>query len=118
MNDDCVFCAIIDKREPATVICEWPDAMAIVPLDPCTPGHVLVIPRAHVKDFSADPVVTGAVAARMAELGQDMPDANAIFNKGPHGTQTQFHLHGHVVGHVVPRREGDGLPLPWTKQRG
>lgn len=122
MNGDCVFCAIISGKEPATVLRVWRDdageieAMAIVPLNPCTPGHTLVIPRAHVRDFSSDPAVTGALAARMAEIGQDYPDANAIFNKGKHGTQTQFHLHGHVVGHVVPRREGDGLLMPWSKQ--
>ncbi|MFJ4873366.1 hypothetical protein [Streptomyces sp. NPDC088757] len=33
-----------------------------------------------------------------------------ITSKGTVATQSVFHLH------IVPRQEGDGLPLPWTPQ--
>ncbi|OHT47970.1 hypothetical protein BKG71_25700 [Mycobacteroides chelonae] len=38
--------------------------------------------------------------------------ANVITSIGPDATQTVFHTHIHVV----PRRENDGLHLPWTGQ--
>lgn len=111
----CVFCRIVAGEAPATVVWEWPDALAIVPLNPVTPGHILVLPRVHVPDFTTDPAVSGLTAQRAAELGRDLglADANEITSRGPAATQTVWHLHRHLV----PRTCGDGLPLPWTPQQ-
>lgn len=111
----CVFCQIVAGNSPATVVESWPDALAIVPLGPVTEGHVLVIPRAHVRDFVEDPVVTAATMARAAQLAQtyDIAPANLITSAGREATQSIFHLHVHVV----PRRENDGLALPWYSGR-
>src|SRR5690606_25182872 len=102
---DCVFCQIVAGEAPATVIREWPDAIAIVPLRPVAPGHVLVIPRTHVADATVDPDVTAVTMRRAAELA--VPPCNLITSAGRPATQTVFHLHIHVV----PRRVGDGLAL-------
>lgn len=107
----CVFCGIIAGVAPAVVVREWPDAVAIVPLDPVTPGHLLVVPRVHVVDATVDPEVTGVAMRRAAELAA--PPCNLITSAGAAATQTVWHLHIHVV----PRRVGDGLPLPWTPQQ-
>ena len=106
----CPFCAIIHGDAPAEWITSWPDAIAIIPLDPVVPGHVLVIPRAHVADASVDPLVTGMAAARAAELAGDDGHFNLITSAGEDATQTVPHLHWHLV----PREAGDGLALPWT----
>ncbi len=108
----CVFCEIVAGRAPATVIREWPDALAIVPRGPVVDGHVLVIPKQHVADFAEDPDVTAATARRAAELSGG--PANLITSAGESATQTVFHLHFHIV----PRSFGDGLALPWTGQEG
>lgn len=108
----CVFCAIDTGRAPATVTHRWPDALAIRPLHPVTPGHLLIIPHIHVPDAGTDPTLAGHVMARAAELVTDLPAANVITSKGTAATQTVPHLHLHVV----PRRPGDGLHLPWTGQ--
>ncbi|MFC7330842.1 HIT family protein [Marinactinospora rubrisoli] len=109
----CPFCAIVAGVAPATVIREWGDAIAIVPLNPVTPGHWLVIPRAHVRTAAESPAVYGAVSARAAELVSHT-DANLITSIGSAATQTVDHLHVHIV----PRTAGDGLALPWTGQGG
>ncbi|HEX5566619.1 MAG TPA: HIT domain-containing protein [Streptomyces sp.] len=111
----CVFCEIVAGRAPATIVRQWDDALAIVPLGPVVDGHTLVIPRQHVADFAEDPDVTAATARRAAELGRDLQlqHANLITSWGRHATQTVFHLHLHLV----PRASGDGLPLPWTLQQ-
>ena len=107
----CAFCAIAAGRAPATVVREWPDALAILPRrGGVTEGHVLVLPRVHAADAGTDPAVTAAVMSRAAELMAELPAANLITSKGAPATQTVFHLHVHVV----PRYPGDGLPLPWT----
>lgn len=111
---NCVFCKIVRGESPAQHLYRWHDAIAIVPLRPVTPGHVLVIPRVHVGDFTADPIVTAATMARAATLAaaEDW-QWNLITSAGEDATQTVFHLHVHLV----PRRAGDGLTLPWTGQR-
>ncbi|MGJ6969756.1 nucleoside 2-deoxyribosyltransferase domain-containing protein [Streptosporangium sp. G11] len=113
MTAECIFCEIAGGRASARVIAEWDDAIAFAPRSGgVTAGHVIVVPRRHVADVGVDPTVTGAVMARAAELAARMDAVNVITSKGVSATQTVFHLHVHVV----PRRPGDGLPLPWTPQ--
>lgn len=109
----CIFCDIVAGTAPATIVREWPDAIAIRPRGGVNDGHVLVIPRVHVADAGVDPVVSAATMAAAAELMAEHPAANIITSRGVAATQTVFHLHIHVV----PREDGDGLPLPWTPQQ-
>src|SRR5690349_1560889 len=97
---ECVFCEIVAGRAPAEYVSTWPDAIAIYPLNPVTPGHTLVIPRVHVQDASAEPEVTGLTFGRAAALiaGRQV---NLITSVGPAATQTVGHLHVHLV----PRAE-------------
>lgn len=112
----CAFCDIAAGNGPATIVAEWPDALAILPREQngkrgCTDGHILVLPRAHVPDFAADPIVFAATMARAAELAARLGgEWNVITSKGPLATQSVWHLHVHLV----PRRAGDGLSLPWS----
>ena len=113
---DCVFCEIAYGEAPATFAGRWGEVFAIVPLNPVTPGHVLIIPDEHVPNFAASPEISGitmACAAMYAER-EGLTDANVITSKGEHATQTVGHLHLHVV----PRTAGDGLALPWTERHG
>ncbi|MFD4234324.1 HIT family protein [Streptomyces sp. NPDC058542] len=109
MAEGCIFCDINTGRAPATFVGEWCDAFAIVPINPVVEGHVLVIPKLHVVDFTDDPDVTAATARRAAELAADIGPCNLITSRGREATQSVFHLHLHVV----PRAANDGLALPW-----
>jgi histidine triad (HIT) family protein len=104
----CVFCEIVNGRAPATVVRRWSDAVAIVPLNPVVAGHTLIIPTTHVRDAWSNPAVSAATMSRAAELA--FPPCNIITSVGAEATQTVMHLHIHVV----PRRSGDGLRLPWS----
>lgn len=114
MPETCDFCALIADRSRLVtpLIFEWPDAIALVPLNPCTAGHTVVLPKAHVRDAVEDPIVTAAVMARAASLA--VPPTNLIINAGKLAGQTVKHLHVHIV----PRRVGDGLQMPWSWQEG
>ncbi|MFC9478873.1 HIT family protein [Streptomyces griseus] len=113
MAASCVFCGIVAGLAPADVVREWDDVIAIRPIDPVTPGHVLVIPHTHVADVGERPLVSARTMACAAELAAVLPAANVITSKGRAATQTVAHLHLHVV----PRTAGDTLPLPWTPQQ-
>lgn len=110
----CPFCEINLGHAPATFVHEWSDTLAIVPLNPVTEGHTLIIPKTHVRDFAADPEVSAATMRRAAQLMQwtDRP-MNVITSRGREATQSVFHLHLHLV----PRAENDGLALPWYSGR-
>lgn len=107
--NQCAFCAIVAGEAPATMVAEWPDAVAFRPLTPVTPGHALVVPRQHVADAAEDPEVFAATARRAAELAGQSPSSNIITSAGLAATQSVFHLHVHVV----PRTADDGLMVPW-----
>lgn len=109
----CIFCAIVAREATADVVCRWDDAVAFRPLNPVTDGHTLVVPAAHVADYTENPDVTAAVMRRAAGLAPLIDrESNLITSCGPKATQTVFHLHVHIV----PRRVDDGLALPWTGQ--
>lgn len=91
----------------------WADAVAFTPLGPVTDGHVLIVPRRHVADFTVDPDVTATVARCASQLGAKIGGSmNLITSCGKPATQSVFHLHAHLV----PRQPGDGLCLPWSCQ--
>ena len=110
----CVFCAILHGQAPAHVVAEERDSLVIVPLNPVTKGHVIVIPVHHVERADTDPWTTGATFRDAANytFNSGVGDHNLIVNSGPDATQTIRHLHVHIV----PRRPGDCLTLPWTGQ--
>jgi histidine triad (HIT) family protein len=106
----CVFCQRIevgDYNEGGR------GSVYFEPLNPVVPGHMLFIHRLHSPDAAAQPWITGLVCEAAAVYGQSVDTPfNLITSVGAEATQTIRHLHVHYV----PRREGDGLTLPWTGQ--
>ena len=115
-DQPCPFCEIVAGRAPATIVHEWSDTLAIVPLNPVVDGHTLVIPKRHVRDFAADPEVSADAMLHAAQLIRWWTDRpmNLITSRGREATQSVFHLHLHLV----PRAEADGLALPWHSGKG
>lgn len=110
----CAFCEIVAGDAAAVFVARWTHAVAIEPRGPVTDGHILVIPNKHVADFTEDEDVTAQTARYASRLGRELgASANLITSKGAPATQSVFHLHWHLV----PRRPGDRLLLPWGGQR-
>lgn len=103
---DCVFCDIVAGTAPADIVFEWPDAVAFppVPNPVVVGGHLLIVPKRHVRDMVEDPAVTGLVAQRAAELAIHLGwvHGHFVFNLGEFGGQ---------LGLPVPRTLADELPL-------
>jgi histidine triad (HIT) family protein len=106
----CPFCDIIAGQAPATIVREWDDVIAIVPLNPVVEGHTLVIPKTHIRDFAAAEYIARQTMSKASMLAHRMGGPmNLITSKGPEATQSVPHLHLHLV----PRAVDDGLALPW-----
>ena len=104
MKGTCPFCPMFEDNDA--------DVIIITPLNPVTLGHKIVIPRQHVEDFTSRVDVTVSVMEEAAYYAKNNVegDVNLITSKGANATQTAKHLHVHIV----PRRKGDGLLLPWS----
>lgn len=72
---DCVFCAILAGELPSSRVSEDDRVVAFLDIQPATPGHLLVIPRAHapylvdVDPDDAERIMT--VAQRVAQALRD-----------------------------------------------
>ncbi|WP_129666444.1 histidine triad nucleotide-binding protein [Phytoactinopolyspora endophytica] len=103
-DDDCLFCKIVARDIPATVVHESERALAFRDISPQAPTHVLVIPKAHFQDApalaSADPVALAevvSVGAAVAET-EGLDAFRLVFNTGAEAGQSVFHTHAHLLG--------------------
>jgi histidine triad (HIT) family protein len=116
MARKCTFCRIVRRELPAKVVTDTAVTLAFVPLRPVTIGHTLIIPKTHVRDlWAADPQVATAVTNEAIRIGRAItaalrPDGmHLITSAGAAASQTEFHLHLHVV----PRWSGDHIGHIW-----
>lgn len=117
MLSDCVFCRIVrDELLPGdhvpAMVAAWDNVVAFIPINPVVTGHVLVVPKRHVTDTLENPALASVVMERAAQLARTLPGNSwdIITSVGKPATQTVFHLYIHLI----PRRDGDGLKLPWS----
>jgi len=114
--NNCVFCKIMAKQIPASVVHEDERTLAFMDLGQVNPGHVLVAAKAHAENLyelsDADAAAVFRAAARVARAIRSAfsPQGLSVYqaNGKPAGQTVQhFHLH------LVPRHEGDGMALSW-----
>ncbi len=102
MSNNCIFCSIIAKKIPATIIAENDDVIVIKDIAPKAPIHYLVIPKVHVPDLLA-PEVPGLIGGMITAIQglcaqQKLPISfRTIINTGAGAGQTVFHLHMHLL---------------------
>lgn len=113
---DCVFCKIVARQIPATVVHEDADTLAFMDIGQVNPGHVLVACKAHVENiFGLSEAQAAAVfratakVARAVRAAFDPPGLSVYQANGTPAGQTVFHCHLHVL----PRHDGDGMQLTW-----
>ena len=108
----CAFCEIVAGTRPVSIVAEDRHTMTVVDLRQFHPGHVLVIPRMHVRDIRAANDATMAavaIATARAARGVDRAfpsDGLSIWHSAGAGANQEVpHLHVHIH----PRRFGDQL---------
>jgi len=113
---ECVFCRIVARQIPATMVHEDEQTLAFMDLGQVNPGHVLVAVKRHAENlYALDDAQAGAVtraAARVARAIRDAftPQGLSVYQaNGKAAGQTVFHYHVHLV----PRHDNDGMALTW-----
>ncbi|MGF7233521.1 MAG: HIT family protein [Frankia sp.] len=116
MSDEpCVFCAIAQGEAEASVVYEDDVALAFMDLSPVTPGHLMVVPRAHAVELEDLDDRVGVrvwqVAHRLARAlrrsGLRCEGVNLFLADGEAAFQEIFHVHLHVF----PRFAGDSFRI-------
>lgn len=106
--EDCIFCRIINKQIPATVVYEDDKVLAFNDIKPVAPVHVILIPKEHIPGVNGLNETNAAVMADIhlaakkiaAQLGIAEKGFRLINNCGADAGQTVFHLHYHLIGGV------------------
>ena len=104
MANDCLFCRIVRKEIPATIVAENGHCVAFRDINPQAPTHVLVIPRQHVPSLNEvkDANLVGQMhllAAQIAKTeGLSERGYRTVINTNADAGQTVFHVHLHVLG--------------------
>jgi histidine triad (HIT) family protein len=118
-DDACIFCAIVRGDAIAEIVLDEPAGIAFLDRRPLLPGHVLLVPRAHVATLPDLPVAEigpfFALAQRLTRAVPQATDADGTF-VAVNNVVSQSVPHLHV--HIVPRRHGDRLfsrNLAWTR---
>ena len=105
MADACLFCRIVAREIPATIVAETSDCLAFRDLNPQAPLHVLVIPKRHVASLDAagadDAELLGRMTLVAAELARSEGVAKGgyrvVINTNADAGQTVFHVHLHLL---------------------
>lgn len=106
--EDCIFCKIINKEIPSTIIFENDEVVAFKDLNPVAPVHVLVVPKIHIESsLSVDENNSKHIAKVMESIKDiakildiDKDGFRMIINTGENGGQTVKHFHVHIIGGV------------------
>jgi histidine triad (HIT) family protein len=106
MEQDCLFCKIVNREIPAKIFYEDDRLLAFYDIEPAAPVHILLIPKKHIanilaateadQDLLKHILVTVPKLAKQA--GIDEAGFRTVINTKDNGGQTVHHMHLHILG--------------------
>lgn len=104
--NDCLFCRIIRKEIPGSIVYEDDHLIAFNDINPQAPMHVLIVPKRHIDSLNtlaaADDALVGEMVRRAAAIARENGYGDrgyrTLFNTNAEAGQTVFHIHLHVLG--------------------
>ncbi|MDB6062657.1 MAG: histidine triad protein [Verrucomicrobiaceae bacterium] len=102
----CLFCSIVSKQIPATILYEDDSVVAFRDIGPQAPVHFLVIPKRHLTTLNDLVVGDEHLIGHMVLTAQQLAAKEGISESGfrlamncnREGGQTVYHIHLHVLG--------------------
>ena len=103
---DCLFCKIINRDIPASVLYEDDSVLAFSDVNPQAPTHILLVPKRHIAALNdltpEDDQLVGELIRRAAAIATARGIATSgfrtVFNTNRDAGQTVFHIHLHLLG--------------------
>lgn len=105
-DPDCLFCKIVNRVLPGDIVFEDEELLAFNDISPQAPTHILIVPKAHTATVNELSAAQGELVGRMilragqlaGEMGISESGYRLIMNCNPHGGQTVYHVHLHLLG--------------------
>jgi histidine triad (HIT) family protein len=102
----CIFCEIVARRVPATIVHADSEVTAFRDINPQAPTHILVVPNRHIESIARLTRADGDLLAHMIEVIGKIAEQEGIAERGyrvvaNHGEdagQSVAHLHLHLLG--------------------
>jgi histidine triad (HIT) family protein len=100
MNPSCVFCRIVERREPAQILYEDDDVIVFRNQLRWVPVMLLTVPKRHMSQQELWRSHMDKIAPIALRMGQEHCPAGfrLLSNFGYHAMQSQEHAHVHVIG--------------------
>lgn len=105
---ECIFCAISQGKVEAIKIDFNKDALAVLEINPISPGHVIIIPKKHVSEISKLPNTAFSLAKKLAKKLKNKMKAGGV------EIMTSCKL-GHCIINLVPIYSDTALDFPRQK---
>jgi histidine triad (HIT) family protein len=113
MTTACVFCQILARELPASMVVETDLVAAFLDIHPVNPGHTLVVARRHAESFTdltpievAEIALCGRRVAAALKRGA-LPCDGITLSLADGAAAGQDVPHAHL--HVIPRLARDGF---------
>ncbi len=110
-EENCVFCKIVKGELPCHKLAEEEVAIAFLDINPCSPGHALVIPKKHYERLEDMPreeveklIGLAHEVAKAIVKAVNADGFNLGINNGRAAGQEIMHVHFNII----PRFQGDG----------
>ncbi len=103
--NDCIFCKIINKEIPSTLVYENESVYAFKDIHPQATKHILLVPKKHISsviDLDTNSLTLKQLFDAVKEISKkeniDISGFRLVINNGPDAGQTVSHLHIHMIG--------------------
>ena len=104
--EDCIFCKIIKKEIPSTIVYEDDSVIAFNDVNPAAPIHILVVPKKHIATLldieKEDNELIAHIYEVINQIAREKGFAEngyrVITNCGRDSGQEVMHIHFHVLG--------------------
>lgn len=117
---DCIFCKIIKKEIPASVIYGDKNVISFLDIMPANKGHCLVIPKKHYEtllDISNEDLIELIKIVKKIAKALSLSIGNGAYNIVMNNGKEAGQLVQHAHIHLIPRFKGDRLRLSWSHKK-
>ena len=117
--EQCLFCNIIAGKIPSYKVYEDNTFLAILDINPANPGHIVLMPKAHMKSVMEMPEqllakffsISRALALAILEFGAE--GVNFLYSMGEAAGQRSPHM----LMHIIPRYKNDKVRFIWEPKK-
>lgn len=116
--ENCVFCKIVKKEIPSTLLYEDDQLVVFKDIHPSAPVHNLIVPKEHIASIAHLEGNHKEVLAALIYKAKDsaaqagLKGYKLVFNVGREGGQVIDHLHLHLLGGWTKKSDIEAMPDP------